>query len=200
MNRRPEFENDQNWHNRGYLPHYDAAYKYQMITYRLADSLPQKFLQDLGARASCPQSQIEVRVKTEELLDKGYGSCLLKESACAKIVIDAWQYFDGQRYDLLAYVVMPNHIHVLIKTYESYSLSDIIHSWKSFTSNKIQTHLKSAGKMPTLPAIWQQEYWDRFIRDEKHFASSINYILDNPVKAGLVKESKDWPWSYCKFK
>ena len=54
--------------------------------------------------------------------------------------------------------------------------------------------------MPALPVIWQQEYWDRFIRDERHFASSINYILDNPVKAGLVQESKDWPWSYCKFK
>ena len=53
--------------------------------------------------------------------------------------------------------------------------------------------------MPALPVIWQQEYWDRFIRDERHFASSINYILDNPVKAGLVQESKDWPWVYYKY-
>ena len=190
MNHRPEFENSEAWHNRGYLPHYDVAHKYQMITYRLADSLP-------GARASRPQSRTQERKETERLLDKGYGSCVLKNPTCAQIVVDAWKFFDGQYYDLISYVVMPNHVHVLINTYESHGLSDVIHSWKSFTAHEIKKYLRdNAGETPALPAIWQEEYWDRFIRDEKHFASAIDYILENPVKAGLVKQGQDWPWSY----
>ncbi|NQZ55971.1 MAG: transposase [Lentisphaeraceae bacterium] len=218
MSDRPEFHNPQNWYSRGYLPHYDAAEKYQMITYRLADSLPQEVLKRevLGARASCPQNTLlkypqktfqhdaQKRKYIEEHLDKGYGSCLLKIPEVAEIVVDAWKFFDRQRYEIIAYVVMPTHVHILIKTYQGFLLKSVVHSWKSYTANEINKYLrenevKSAGKMPALPAkngVWQEDYWDRFIRDEKHFKSAVAYILDNPLKAGLCESRENWPWSF----
>ena len=105
---------------------------------------------------------------------------------------------------------MPNHVHILIKTYSCHSLAKIIHSWKSYTAHEISKYLKEmkllylrTGEPPVLPGIdfkvlekkiWQVEYWDRFIRDEKHFAQAVNYILENPVKAGLCKKVEDWQW------
>ena len=234
MRERHEFHNPQNWRNRGYLPHYDSANKYQMITYRLADSLPQELLhRSAGVPPAYEELSMEEKVKycklVEEQLDKGYGSCLLNKAKNARIVVDAWQFFDEERYDLVAYVVMPNHVHLLIKTYEGFELKDIVHSWKSFTAKEIirnermddvsVRHLENvyAGETPALPIssyqrvdagrtqglpmkrIWQREYWDRFIRNEKHFNNAISYIHENPVKAGLCKSKADWKWSSINF-
>ena len=115
-------------------------------------------------------------------------------------MVEAWQYFDRIRYDLVAYVVMPNHVHVLIKTYASFALSKVIQSWKTFTAREIRRTLKKSYSSSQYPIIssstfWQREYWDRFIRDEKHFYSAIQYIHENPVKAGLCKVPRDWSWS-----
>lgn len=97
---------------------------------------------------------------------------------------------------------MPNHVHLLIKTYENYPLSSIVHSWKSYTAHKISKLLKTrdTGETPVLPeykndVIWQVEYWDRFIRDENHFRYAVDYIHQNPVKAGLCDKVEDWKWS-----
>ena len=234
MSKRSEFENSEAWHNRGFLPHYDVAHKYQMITYRLVDSLPQEVLAEsaeLHSASSEDKDAMRKRKIIEKYLDKGYGSCLLKEAHNAQIVVDAWKFFDGERYDLIAYVVMPNHVHVLIKTYENYALGHVVQSWKTYTAKEIKKFYKEKGgenaecnsalparalpaksnaeynsalpatELPGLlragEAFWQREYWDRFIRDEKHFTSAIQYILENPVKAGLVSDVKDWPWSYA---
>lgn len=100
----------------------------------------------------------------------------------------------NKRYDLIAYTVMPNHVHLLVKTYENFDLKQIVHSWKSYTANEIKKEI--AGKLPALPAkVWQCDYWDRFIRDENHFKKAIEYIHNNPVKAGLVKLPEKWEWS-----
>ncbi|MCM8531273.1 MAG: transposase, partial [Lentisphaeraceae bacterium] len=117
----------------------------------------------------------------------------------AQIVIDNWRHFDGDLYDIVAYTVMPNHVHILIKTFTNWSLSKVIHSWKSYSSHQIlvlENDRRAAGAPDKLNNFWQREYWDRFIRDEKHFHSAINYILNNPVNAGLVQDSKKWPYSY----
>ena len=196
---RPEFDNTEDWHNRGYLPHYDSANKYQMITYRLNDSLPAGSARGSRAKADgFTESDIEYRKRIESLLDKGYGSCVLNNPRIAKLVIDNWKNFDGERYDLIAYVVMPNHVHVLIKTYREWSLSKVLHSWKSYTSHEMRKILEeekfNASEPDALPA-WQEECWDRFIRDERHYYRAIKYIHENPVKAGLCAETSDWKWS-----
>ena len=199
--------NAMGWHSRGYLPHYDQDNAYQMITYRLADSLPASILGSAGGSpAECSndtQSAEEIkqaktirRKKIEAYLDAGYGSCLLKQLPIAELVIGNWYFFDGKRYDLIAYVVMPNHVHLLIKTYQGWSLSDVLHGWKSYTSKEIKKLLRCAGEPPALPAkIWQEEYWDRVIRNEAHFNNAVNYIHSNPVKAGLCQQAEDWKWS-----
>ena len=101
-----------------FLPHYHASEKFQLITYRLADSLPQNALLELpGAPHSDEGKNTQYRKTVESILDHGCGSCLLQIPPIAEKVIEAWKYFDRKKYDLIAYVVMPNHVHVMIKTY-----------------------------------------------------------------------------------
>ena len=144
---RDEFRNSENWSKR-FLPHYNADNKYQMLTYRLADSIPREAIQYLNKLESlgAPQAtagddkklkDIRKRKIIEETLDKGFGSCILQEDKAASIIIENWLHFDKERYDLIAYVVMPNHIHILIKVYPGNSLGKIIWSWKSYTSRRI---------------------------------------------------------------
>ncbi len=178
------------WHSRGYIPHFDVSGLYQAITYRLGDSLPRS----AGVPPALPAPPSERRQHIEQELNKGYGSCILRDQRIARIVVDAWTYFDGKRYELVAYVVMPNHVHVLIKTYEGCPLSKVIHSWKSFTAHAINEHLKTCGRDAHAP-MWQNDYFDRFIRDDRHFAQAITYIHENPVKAGLCGHAGEWPWS-----
>ena len=218
---RDEFKSLDNWHNRGYLPHYDAKNKGQMISYRLADSLPQEVLKTAGSAGGSPAEQAKKRKLIEGFLDKGYGSCLLKHPEAAKIVIENWLYFDQKNYDLIAFVVMPNHVHLLIKTYETVSLSQIVHSWKSYTSKELGKLLINADEPSALPGgdlfcsanadepsallgiskskVWQEDYWDRFIRDQNHFNRVIDYIHNNPQKAGLITEVNKWSWSSLNY-
>ena len=98
---------------------------------------------------------------------------------------------------------MPNHVHLLVKSYDEHPLSEIVHSWKSFTSHEIKKILRKeressssyTGGTPVLPAVWQIEYWDRFVRDSVHFNRAIRYIHENPVKAGLCREVEEWGYS-----
>ena len=194
------FENPDNWHSRGYLPHYDASSKYQMLTYRLADSLPANFSLP-GSAGGSPAEKLERRKLIEQVLDNGYGSCVLKIPEVATLVEDNFKYFDKKKYDLIAYVVMPNHVHLLIKTYDGFPLSEIIHSWKSFTSRQILKTLENMNEFSSVfkdKKVWQKEYWDRFIRSHEHYLKAIEYIHQNPVKAGLVSNAKDWIWSSAK--
>ncbi len=178
------------WFSRGYLPHFDAAQTYQMITYRLADSLPQHLLFKLKEKLEAGDIQEqEYRSKIEVWLDHGIGSCALCKPHIAELVIDAWMFFDKERYDLLNWVVMPNHVHVLIRQYEQFSLSRVIQSWKSFTANAANKSLRKVG------VFWAQEYWDRFIRDEQHYINAFSYIDENPVKVGLVTCADEWDYS-----
>src|SRR5690606_7648137 len=113
----------------------------------------------------------------------------------ASIVVENWRHFHGLRYHLHAWVVMPNHVHVLIEPIANHSLSEIVQSWKSYTAKALLRH--EAGGPPALPEqrVWQPDYWDRFIRDERHYRATVDYIHQNPVKAGLCSKAEDWPWS-----
>ena len=104
------------------------------------------------------------------------------------MVSDALWHFDGERYRLHAWCVMPNHVHVVVTPLAGRTLSSIVHSWKSFTATEANQHLGRRG------SFWMQEYFDRAIRDEHHFRSAVEYVEHNPVNAGLCEAPEDWPW------
>lgn len=178
------------WYSRGYLPYCDTPGLLQAITFRLADSLPANALDRLAWEAG---GNAEKQEKVEVLLDAGHGACWLKQPAIADIVENALLHWDGQRYRLLAWCVMPNHVHVLVEAYEGWPLSGLLHSWKSFTAKAINKRLGQDGK------VWMEDYFDRYIRDDLHLAAVIAYIHNNPVKAGLVSNEWEWPYSSARL-
>jgi REP element-mobilizing transposase RayT len=176
------------WHSRGYLPHFDVPGLTQMITFRLIDSMPkEKLLQLQDQLRHIPQ--LERRKIIESHLDAGYGSCLLRNPEAAAIMQDTLLHFDGERYKLLAWVVMPNHVHGLIETNQFFSLSQIVKSWKGYTANQINKLFGRSGP------FWEPDYFDRYVRDRDHLANAINYIHLNPVKARLCEREEDWLFS-----
>ena len=188
-------------YHRTHLPHFEAGAVPQHICFRLADSLPQSLLQqwddELRRLPETQQrNQIEGKMpsflrrqRIEAELDQGHGTCWLNHPEIAALVRDALRYFDGERYHLHGWVIMPNHVHVLVTLRDDYSLSGVVHSWKSYTAQRANKILGRNG------AFWYVDYFDRFIRDEKHFATTLDYIHWNPVKAGLCAEPSDWKWS-----
>ena len=181
------------WHSRRGLPHWEAGETPQSITFRLADSLPREVIERLAqARAAASQAgetPALQRERFESLLDSGHGECLLARPELAEIVENALLHFDGTRYRLHAWCIMPNHVHVLATPLHGFSLSSIVHSWKSFTAKAINAALGRSGP------VWFEEYFDRAIRNAEHFAAAQAYIEANPVKAGLCAAPEDWPFS-----
>jgi REP element-mobilizing transposase RayT len=185
------------WYSRGYLLHFDAEGQTQTMTFRLFDSMPQEVLEAWREElSSLPEKEhdLERRKRIDAYLDRGHGSCYLREDRIAEIVQNALLYFDSERYFLHAWVVMPNHVHVLYTPQAGWELSQIAHSWKSYTANACNKALGRKGE------FWQREPFDRYIRDEKHFANAVRYIENNPVKAGLCEKPEDWRWSSAHYK
>ena len=176
--------------NRRNLPHRDKKGLTQSITFRLADSLPKEALTKMEAELrEVPEHErdVERRKKIQSYLDQGAGCCALKNPRMAECMMEALRHHDGERYRLLAWSIMPNHVHVVIRAHEE--LPKIVQSWKSFTG-KIALKKKALyGISPDAKQFWQAEYWDRFIRNEEHFNQAIRYVLENPAKAGLGEDS-----------
>lgn len=180
---------DNYWHYRGYLPHFENWDHIQMITYRLADSLPKRVAERLASEKDQVYGEMLYRKRIEAFLDAGYGSCCLGRLEIAELVKESFLFNNMKRYRLHAYVIMPNHVHILAEPIAPHSLSEIIKCWKSVTAREISRISGHPGH------IWMKEYWDRFIRDDEHFRNALNYILENPVKAGLVTRVQDWKGS-----
>jgi len=175
------------------LPHWRQPGVSYFVTFRLADSLPQDKLNTLREERKFflsghpePWSEETQRLwyqmfgqSLQDWLDAGYGSCVLKEAKAGGIVASALKHFDGDRYDLLAYVVMPNHVHVLLTPKGQHTLDQILHSWKSFTASAINKALGRTGQ------LWQHETYDHIVRSPEALWSIARYILDNPEKAGV---------------
>jgi putative transposase len=179
------------WYSRGYLPHLDQPGLLQFITFRLSDSLPAAVLQRLMAETAADEAERYRRIEAH--LDSGHGACWLRRPAIATLVQDALLHFDGARYRLLAWVIMPNHTHVLIETQRSFPLPGVVQSWKGFTARQANARLGRRG------AFWHRDYYDRYIRDDAHWAAVTRYIDHNPVKAGLAKNVADWPFGSAGF-
>jgi valyl-tRNA synthetase len=184
-----------------YLPHWTREGATYAVNFRLADSLPQGVLdswraerEDILKRAQ-QQGRELTRQEEHDLadlfsqrvdsyLDAGHGACYLRDPKVADCVVEALKHFDGDRYELVGWCVMPNHVHVIFRPLGRHDLSEIMHSWKSFTAKQANRIIEREGE------FWQPEYYDHLIRDEEEFVHSLNYLLSNPAKAGL----REWRW------
>lgn len=164
------------WHERGYLPHFDSHGITQHVVFRLRDSVPP------GERDG------------DDVLDRGHGSSLLKDAACAEIVVETLLLGDPERYELQAWCVMPNHVHALVATSAEQELGAIVRFWKSKSAARINALLGREG------ALWARDYFDRYIRDQQHFETNRRYIEMNPVAAGLCDKPEAWPYGSARHK
>ena len=180
------------WHSRGYLPHFDGREIPQFISLHLFDSVPasvlEKWRRELNV-SNFLKDRILLQRCIEKYLDQGYGQAFMKEHRIAAMIQKVLLGSDGETYRLSAWGIMPNHIHMLATRFEKYTLADIMQSIKSITSHRANRILKRNGQ------FWMLDYFDRYIRTPEHFAKTLRYIEDNPVKARLCKRPEDWPFS-----
>ena len=181
-----------------YLPHWRREGATYSVVFRLADAVPRS-VQDtwrsererysrVKETALSVRERVEyerlARQKVDDYLDAGHGSCILSDVRAASILAGALRHFDGDRYILHAWCVMPNHVHAVLTPLEGHDLSKILQSWKSYTSHEIN---KSFGRSGPL---WQPEPYDHLVRGDADYENQVRYTLANPVKAGL----RNWPW------
>jgi hypothetical protein len=181
-------------HHRGYLPHVDWPHLCQSVTFRLADAVPAQVIASwLEELADEPDDtrQLVLRQRLDTYEDAGFGSCLLGDDRCAGIVAAELHAGDPQLYTAHAWVIMPNHVHILIgppSHGDRYDLSYLTRAWKGRSARRIQRLCGHQGR------LWQRESWDRWIRDETHFLAVVDYIRLNPQRAGL----HHWPWVHVR--
>jgi REP element-mobilizing transposase RayT len=179
-----------------HLPHWRQPGATYFVTLRLADSLPKAKREELAIlrrdwesshpppwdREVLEALARQLTEREESWLDQGMGSCLLKDPGLASLLVQAMHHFDGSRHELGAYVIMPNHVHVLLRplTWEEHPLEAILGSWKQFSAHRINARRANKGE------LWQQESYDRIVRDEEHLYRCLQYIGRNPARAGLT--------------
>ncbi|GEP45480.1 transposase [Brevifollis gellanilyticus] len=178
---------------RNHLPHWQQTGATYFITFRMVDSLPTEMLQELetarlrwlASRSSPlgPEEEAEYHrlfsARIDQWLDNGHGSCVLSQPDLRDSVADALSYFDQQRYELLSYVIMPNHVHGLLMLHPDWALEKVLFTLKRRTAGLINERLGQQGQ------FWQHDYFDRLIRDGDHLRNVIRYIRRNPAKAFL---------------
>ena len=192
-----------------FLPHWSVEGGIYSVTFRLADSLPAHVLAHYQTRHKAITEELETLIRTtgsrsvrDEMislrqqladlqrneidpeLDRSFGSSLFNDPDLAGIVANALIHFDGERYDLLTWCVMPNHVHVVVKPVKGQKLESILHSWKSFTAHEVNRHRGTEG------TVWQKESYDHLIRDGEDLRNQVAYVMNNPLKARL----DNWKW------
>jgi len=193
------------WHERGYLPHCDKPGLVQFVTFRLWDSMPAsrrgewEHLLAINTRSNAPRSGAqsiasrEQRIKLEDYLDRGLGECFLRNPRIAALVEQAIRFHHGRQFELMAWVVMPNHVHTLVQIGPT-PLTRIVQNWKSFVAVEANKLLGRTGR------FWQPDYWDHYMRDEEQVSKAVRYIENNPVKAKLCRAPEDWAFSSARFR
>lgn len=191
------------------LPHWQPEQAEYFVTFRLTNSLPAIAIERLNDERKILQksgksiSEVKRRIfaKYENLLDKAEsGPTWLKNRKVAQIVCESIHHRDQNEYDLYAYCVMPNHIHLVFKLLNNskiiegvkYPVTKLLQGLKKYTAHECNKVLDRTGQ------FWQHESFDRVVRDTDELENTIRYVLHNPVKAKLVKYWKDWPYSCCK--
>jgi putative DNA methylase len=164
-----------------HLPHWNQHGATYFVTFRLADSLPTAVLARLGEFRALSDS--EQFFWMDDRLDAGSGRCLFSDPRNASMMAAALLNFDGVHYNLGAYAVMPNHVHALVQPLETESMTLLLHRWKSYSARQLQ---RMAGANGT---VWQEERFDRIVRDEYELRTFHEYILGNPSAAQLPEST-----------
>jgi REP element-mobilizing transposase RayT len=186
--------------NRGRLPHWEKEEGLYFLTFHQADSLPHSVLAKIAERhrmleaarnksANLLPEQKAVLAsyshsRIEEYFDRGAGSCAFNDHRIAGAMAAALRFREGKHYRLLAWCIMPNHVHVMVRLFPGQDLARVVKAWKNFSAKAANQALGRKGR------FWQREYYDRLIRNRDEFERAIRYIVENPAKAGL----KDWIW------
>ena len=171
------------WYSRGYLPHFDSPETIQHVVFRTFGSLPPPAMDALPAGAAARRNAIDAH------LDRLEAGNVLAEPAVAEIVESVMFHFDGVRYGLLAWCVMPNHVHAVIQQRDGWPLGSVVKSWKVASTRQFNMQRGTAG------SLWALDFYDRFMRDENHLAQTLGYVEANPVRAGLARVASDWRFS-----
>lgn len=188
------------------MPHWRQDGCTYFVTYRLADSIPKNILERWEeekrswlTRRGFPiapddywkegflrlpsklrfEFQKTFNRELNTYLDRGTGSCVLKDSRCSQIVLDGWEFFHEERYEIYSLVVMPNHVHLLLRPFGGQKLEKLLQSRKRQSAREINRLLGSSGK------LWQKHSYDHVVRNEVALRKFDEYIADNPSKAGL---------------
>jgi len=188
---------------RGRLPHWEREGGTYFVTFRLADALPRTVLAKMVERQRVLEAAKRSGLKLlpaqevllaeyspgriEQYLDSGNGACRLRDPRIAELVANALRFWDGQRYRLMAWCLMPNHVHVVFRLLPGQGLANLLRSWKSYTARMANRILGRTGD------FWQREYYDRLIRDGHELERAIQYVTSNPERAGLT----GWCWVWC---
>ena len=200
------FDPDQEYHVfERRLPHWSQAGTISFITWRTWDSIPKEILRvwlderdrwlrrhgidpsaaDWSARLCqfdvglCREFQREFSDRWNEHLDACYGACVLRRPEMARLVADSLRHFDGDRYEMTDFVVMPNHVHILVAFPSKTSMLKQCESWKYYTARQINRKLGRNGR------FWQQDGFDHLVRSQEQFDYLRRYLADNPVRARL---------------
>ncbi|MBK1831779.1 transposase [Verrucomicrobiaceae bacterium R5-34] len=181
------------------LPHWQQPGCSYFITFRLHDSIPKgkfdewneerlRWLRSRKLDSNLPLDQILEQLTPEQkktyyatfwkgyhsMLDACYGSCPLRDPVNAQIVADALVFFHEERYQLGDFIIMPNHVHVLVTPFQNWPIKDLLHSWKRHTAREINQRMGLFGQ------LWQHESYDHIVRNEAQLKRIEAYIRNNP--------------------
>ncbi|MDE7414095.1 MAG: transposase [Muribaculaceae bacterium] len=184
LNKQNEIE--KNW--TGDLPHWHQLEKMQYLTFRLNDSLSElhrrilmeirdHFLENHPKpwdKATLRQYYRVIGPKEEGLLDAGYGSCVLKRPEIRNILVDSLHFEDGKKYHLVGYVIMPNHVHLVMTPEGENKVSTLVGRIKQYSSNRINRLCNRKG------VFWKRESFDRVVRSYDNLIKILDYIISNP--------------------
>lgn len=194
------------WNYERNLPHWRQPGVTYFITFRLNDSLPREVVEaakrekqawnERLARQPQPNELLQEDYvawqrrtwrKMESVMDQCHGSCLLRQPEFRRIVTDALLFFENERCTLHGFVIMPNHVHLAARALGDWQIEDVLKSWKGFTSREINKLTERKGQ------LWQEDNWNRIIRDKAQWLKVMRYIANNPAKANL-RESEFTSW------
>jgi REP element-mobilizing transposase RayT len=186
--------------NRGRIPHWEKEEGLYFLTFHLADSLPASVLEKIAERHRILEAAKEndanllpeqkallaeySRARIEEYFDRGAGSGPFLDLRVSGAMAAALRFREGKHYRLLAWCIMPNHVHVVVRLFPGQELAKVVKAWKNFSAKAANLALGRKGR------FWQREYYDRLIRNGEELDRAIRYIVENPAKAGL----KNWTW------